>query len=376
MKLAKRFYGCLVILISALLLFNPALVIATDGTIDGNNSGSQNSITISISNNESVSSSNDANVGSDVNISLNSGGNTISNSTGDSHISTGDVLRNEIKEGTELSANTTIVEAGCCGGDPSTFEISNNNTNSTNQIDASAQTNSNVAVTQTAKITNNITGFSNTGGNLIASNGGNAEISTGNIFVQGKVSNGPVNTAVVTTKYPTNPQNMSITNNNSGSINVITTSNVQNFSQIINNVAWINNFVNWNADTGSNKIKDNLGNATITTGDIFFSFVIENGPINTTISEIDGCCDPGYNDEDDGDGDDEDNGGSDDNGKGGSSDGNGGDSSNGSVAGGAVEAAVLGLTGNSFDNFFYLLFTLGAIVATLGIRHEFAETKN
>lgn len=359
-----------------LSLIFPAGLFADEAVIEGNGSDSSNGISINSSSDTEVFQENNSEISNNVTVNLSSGENEVLGTTGEVSIETGEI---QTSIAVQNEVNSSVVDTGCCGSEESTAVILGNGSNSQNQITYTPNTSTNININQAASVTNTVQGTSNTGGNKVKNTTGDTSTKTGDIVIAGKVTNGPINTAVVTNKYPAESFDAKIFDNNSNSKNTINIKVKNDYKKTIDNIAWLNSFINWKAETGLNVVKDSAGDVDIQTGDIFFTFEIENGPINVNYID-DNCCpqdedenpdEPG--DEDgNGDGDNDDGGGSGDDsgdgGVGGVSDDAG--SSGGSVNGGSIEAAVLGATGNFKENLFYILFTLGAIAIILGVRNE------
>jgi len=361
-KVKQILQTALALVVAARLIF-PLVIIAQ---VEGNNSGSENSVAQETTSTQTTNQSSVANIATSVNVSLSTGNNSVNGSSGNSSISTGDT---SLAVQVENQANTSVVESGCCAtATPAPAKIADNNTDSTNTISTTSQTETNINISQTATVTNKVTASLNTGGNKISDSSGTSNISTGDVRVQGKIVNGPINVAQVKVSDSPTQNNSVITSNNLNTQNIIYQSYNKNVNISTDHWANIANFVSILADTGSNTITNNLGMASITTGDIFFSFKIENGPINVSYVEY-GCCScenpnpinptvtptitptptPTPT----------------------SSIGNGGGGSSSTGGGSEVQrvaAMVLGATGSFWENMFYLTFFVGCLFLSFGIR--------
>ena len=344
-------------LFAILLQLAANFVRADEIVISGNGSESSNEVIIQSSQTTTVTQENNADISSNVEMSSNTGGNTIENNTGGGvGVVTGDAIENlEI----ENSVNSSSVEGPCCPSDISA-EISGNGEESTNNIAIENQAAINISISQTANVEINVQGTANTGENKANDNtGGSVLIDTGNIFVAGGINNGPINVYSVTGGLGGQDVSIKVSENGSGSTNLITLllNDLANLN--VNNSAEITNDVSWDLNTGKNEANGNTGgDVTIKTGDIFFDFFIENGPINVGGITWGCCLPPG-----DGDGD----GGppppppppGDDDG-----DGNGNGDGDGSSAGAAGAGGyVLALAETSGEGYPVILFGLGLIAA-------------
>ena len=287
-------------LITAILLvfFQSAVMFARaeEIAVSGNGSGSVNEVSVQNIQTTTITQTNNADVTNNVDTSADTGGNTANGNTGsDVGITTGDASQNiEI----ENSLNFSSVDVPCCPSDISA-EISGNGSDSTNEIAIGSETQTNISITQNANVENNVSGSANTGDNSANDNtGGSVLIDTGSIWVAGGIKNGPINVYSITGGSGGQDVSVSVSGNGSGSTNLISllltdlaNLNVQNNANIVNDVSW-------DLNTGRNEANGNTGgDVEIRTGDIFFDFSIENGPIN--VGGIDwGCCPDG-----DGDGD-------------------------------------------------------------------------
>lgn len=295
-KLALMSLGLLLVFGQGPVMANALEIVVTD-----NGSGSESEVQLTQETQTNVTQTNEANVANDVNVSANTGDNEASDNTGGNvAIETGDVSENV---SVNNSVNSSIVETGCCPQDL-TATISGNGADSDNDIDLDIDNSTNIAINQTAYITNNIQGTANTGGNTANDNtGGNVSIETGSIHIAGGIQNGPINSASVKGGSGGGDISAKIWGNGTGSSNDISASFDFNSDIFLNFKSDIDNFVNWDLNTGKNKANDNNGNVSILTGDIFFDFLIKNGPIN--FGGVDwGCCnifDPGEPPDDPGD---------------------------------------------------------------------------
>jgi hypothetical protein len=354
---------------SFMLLFNSFYtpkVLALDLEVTGNGDGAESVVNVTQSSETTVVQQNSAEINNNVQTTSDTGGNDATGNSGDVNIATGNSL-------TDLnitnSANSTIATVGCCEGDTNII-VSGNGSESQNNVTTNLANSNSLFVNNNASITNSIEGYSNSGNNTANSNGGNVKIETGKVKVRGEVVNGPVN-SFAGKVYSGNGDISIFVGGNAGSSfnNVIFNLDNRNLSDVIN-YAGILNDIYWYANSGGNEASSNNGAVQILTGDVFVDFLIKNGPINTSVIEVD-CCndelpddpedpdDPG-DDEDDGDDDEDDDdkavADGDDNGVGGAE----------QVAS-MVTGKILGLSNTSGNSAQTLLFWVGAIILTLGV---------
>lgn len=353
----NRFKKIVASLITVMMLFgSSSVVLADELSITGNGADSQNSVSVTNTQTTTVEQTNNASVSNDVDSTANTGGNTASsNSGGDTNTTTGDISSNT---SVENSLNVSSVEVGCCPSSAG-VNISENGANSDNNISATQTNQTDILITQNAYITNNVNGSANTGNNTASNNGGNVTISTGNIHAQAGIENIGVNLASVKGSSGGSDLTISIFGNGSSSDNNVKFVHDNQTNVSINNNSYLNNILNFYANTGGNSANGNLGDVTISTGDIFLNLKIKNRT-NESIVDLD-CCpiggpgpdDPGDNDDDEkddnGDDDKKDEGDKDgdkDNDDNGDGD-NGGGDSGGAGGPGEVLGASLPATGNN-----------------------------
>ena len=273
-----------------LLVFGqgPAMAYALEIVVTDNGSGSESEVQLTQETETNVTQTNEANVANDVNVSANTGDNETSDNTGGNvAVATGNVTENIAVDN---SVNSSVVESECCPQDLSAA-ISGNGADSDNDIDLTVENSTNISVNQIAYITNNIQGTANTGGNSANDNtGGNVSIETGSIHIAGGIQNGPINSASVSGGSGGGDISAKIFGNGANSENEIEASFDFDSDIFLYFESNIDNFVNWDLNTGENEASGNNGNVKILTGDIFFDFFIKNGPINFG-GVAWGCCD-------------------------------------------------------------------------------------
>ena len=279
----------------------------------GNGSGSLNDGTIKTGNNIFITTDNFANVDNSINIDVETGDNTIADSLGDASIETGDAnvvanifnfLNNSFVSLTDLVINTVNILGDFAGnillpnadGSVSSYAVNNagNGTDSVNSGEINTSDTLDIAQNNDAVINNTITLDANTGANRLADNI-NGEGDT-NSITTGKVNTSATATTVANQNFVGNDLNIVFLNkggvlqafylnhegdlipisyetnnegNGSGSTNNAAIVEENNTSIDQTNVAVVNNNINVTADTGNNKIADNIdGSTSIKTGDV------------------------------------------------------------------------------------------------------------
>ena len=271
-----------------LFIFNSP-VIAEELILSGNGSESNSQISVSSTSNTQVSQSNQANIQNEVSTDLNTGENSVSQNTeADTTIKTGDISS---ETNIQISANTSLFTQNCCTTSDAKINISQNGTDSTNIVDVDNYINSQITINQSANIKNTIEGSANTGRNEANYNsGGNILIKTGDIGAINKTENMGINLSEVSASKNWVNFNIKITNNGSGTKNLINVSlNENKFIDVNNNAYFLNNLV-WLLNTGENNAFGNTrGDVSIQTGNIKLNTEIENGSINISSVNV-GCC--------------------------------------------------------------------------------------
>ena len=282
--------GAILPLLTAFLLvfFQSAVVFvrAEELIVSSNASGSTNEVSVDSANSTTVTQVNNADVANNIDASANTGENTASDNSGSSTITTGDASQN-IEVSTNLNYSEVIIP--CCPSDINA-EISGNGEDSTNSINLGQTSETNINISQYAKVSNEISGTANTGNNSADNNSGSVSISTGSIWVGAKIENSPINIYKVKGGSGGGGLSARIAGNGSGSTNILSFTLGDSSSINIDNQAKINNKLTWLLNTGGNFANGNLGDVAISTGDISFDLLVANGPIN--VGGVDwGCCD-------------------------------------------------------------------------------------
>lgn len=158
--------------------------------------------------------------------------------------------------------------------------IEDNNSGSTNSIEQSTSSNTQITQTNDSNIGSSVTVSLTTGGNSVNGSSGDASINTGSTSFAATVEN-QTNSSTVETGCCASPTpTIKISDNNSDTGNsIVTNNNSSNTVEISQNASITNNF-NVTLDTGGNNISDSTGNSNIKTGNVYTRVNVENGPIN------------------------------------------------------------------------------------------------
>lgn len=169
---------------ASLLLASVVPVFAAhDITIEGNGSGSDNTVTVRHNCTQKVVQKNKTNVTVDLKVTGNTGKNRANaNTGGDTSINTGDVT-NDVVVGVVGGGNSAEVPECCCSGSGNgEIAIVDNGNNSTNEVDARSRNRSVLKQKSKTRVTVNGTVRGNTGKNRTNNNtGGDQEIDTGDV---------------------------------------------------------------------------------------------------------------------------------------------------------------------------------------------------
>ena len=277
-----------IILVCVVILAAPGSAFALELVISGNGDGSSNEVQTSVQENSTVEQTNEGSVENNVDQVANTGGNTADgNVGGEVSIETGDIQA--ITQVTN-DLNTSVVDVGECCQEETTVLIEGNGTDSQNTVELALSNQTLVSVNQEANVTNFINGWANTGRNEANDNGGNVRIDTGNISAGVKVTNSANHAEIKVEEAGSGNVSLAVKGNGDDSRNTIRLS-LQNQTIVYkHDVADIDNFIVWEANTGDNQANGNLGDVAIVTGDINMVIDIVNGPINDEVVIIGGCC--------------------------------------------------------------------------------------
>ncbi|MEK9137933.1 MAG: hypothetical protein AAB393_12480, partial [Bacteroidota bacterium] len=277
-----------IILVCVVILAAPGSAFALELVISGNGDGSTSEVQTSVEQNTTVQQTNEGSVENNVQEEANTGGNTADgNVGGEVSIETGD-----IQAVTQVTndLNTSIVDVGECCQQDTTVLIEGNGADSQNTVELALSNQTLVSVNQEANVTNTISGWANTGRNEANDNGGNVRIDTGNISAGIKVVSSANHADIKVQPAGSGTVSLAVKGNGDDSRSTIRLSLESQTIVDKHDVADIDNFVVWTANTGENVANGNLGDVAIVTGDINLVIDIVNGPINDEVVIIGGCC--------------------------------------------------------------------------------------
>ena len=282
-KFSQLAISFLVSLLAISVLVNPSPVLAgTTISIENNGESSSNEVTLERTHEETITQTNEGSVDNSVTEDQNTGGNEADGNSGEVEIGTGDIST-QTTITTDL--NHSEAEGPCCetGGIDAT--ISGNGADSTSDLQITTTQTFTANITNIANISNSIQGTSNTGRNSANRNGGDVRIVTGSISVNDRMINTSINTAWVGSSCcSTSDLSIKIFGNGTGSVNTITYDEAFSENVNIENLANIINSKKRDENTGDNHADDNLGDVSITTGDITDNTEIEND-VNQSVIE-------------------------------------------------------------------------------------------
>jgi hypothetical protein len=278
----KRITAATVTIIFGFYLMAAPFSYAYELVISGNGSGSVNQVEAIVKTEVAVEQNNEAEITNSVNTQADTGNNQVANS-GDSTIATGDIVQSvDVTNDLNKSAAEVVV---CCQQDVK-VDISGNGSGSSNYVSLNVENNKTVNVDNSAKITNSVNGYANTGGNSITGSN-EVTIDTGNIKASAVIEN-DVNTSNVITSNSVGSLITHIYGNGPFSQNYIV-ANIKNENNInVNNNSFINNFVDWFLNTGQNSVNGANGKVNIRTGDIIYDLFINNKANLSSVLFV--CC--------------------------------------------------------------------------------------
>ena len=283
-----------VVAAGSILLNLAAPVLALSVTIDGNLSNSDNFVDLDLNRTTNVDQKNDADVDNDVTVSTNTGGNKVKDvAGGDVEVDTGDTVVGVAVNNT-LNSNTALVDN--CGGCSLTgdFKISNNASNTDNDIKLDQDNEVDVDQKNNADVDNDVDVTAKSGGNKVkdVTGGSTVEVDTGDVTV---------NPVVVLNKLNAN---MALVGGDgeSGSLSAWVTGNLSKSTNFIDldfdskthlnqkNDADVDNDVAVSGNSGYNSVKDVAGAmATIDTGDVEVGVLVDT-EANFNWADTNNCC--------------------------------------------------------------------------------------
>lgn len=264
----------------------PGIIFAEEIVITGNGSESANEVSSASQSETSVQQSNQSQTANTITASSDTGNNEASKNNGDVAIQTGDATSTTTVEN---QGNVSVVDtSSCCPQGEKSISVSGNGSGSSNTVDVNHTTVISTGSTQTAKITNTISGIVNTGGNRASDNSGDVVIITGNISHKESVINGPINLSFVRVGLPQAGYKVSVNGNGAYSKNNISLAETAFHESYVFNTTDIFNNSFWDLMTGGNIAKRNNGDVLIKTGDIVSEVSIVNKANASVIQEE--CC--------------------------------------------------------------------------------------
>ncbi len=269
----------------------PKVIFAEEIIISGNGSDSVSTATNTQSTQTNVQQNNSADISNTADVNANTGNNSASDNTGtDTNITSGSVSVSTLIGN---AVNNSVIGQDCCetANESASIVISGNGSGSQNAVNQINNTSNAAQVTQTATITNNIKGTAVTGGNTANNNShGNVTIQTGNITVNEKIVNSPINKVKVTfAQLIALDTLISIQGNGTDSKNTINFDQYNNTDITINNIADVYNNSIWDLVSGNNEANDNAyGNVSILSGNIIYNSEITNA-VNSSVVVVNVC---------------------------------------------------------------------------------------
>ena len=273
--------------LTALIFAGRSAVFAVEIAIENNGTGASSEVQVQQTTQTTTQQSNNATVNNDVAVNADTGNNQVSGNNGPAQVTTGDINSDTTVTN---NVNQTQVNQPCCEGTSDTIvTVSGNGEGSVNTVWLTTGQTTQVYITQTAKITNEIHGTAITGQNTASDNSGSVTITTGDIKGKVMIVNG-VNTADIKVSQTGEADTtVKILGNGSNSVNLITFNNQQMTEVFKYEQADILNRLGFVLITGQNTANDNLGPVSITTGDVTFNAAVVNDPVNQNVIDI-GCC--------------------------------------------------------------------------------------
>jgi uncharacterized membrane protein YgcG len=281
--------------ISAVLLgfnqFFTYAALADEYIVSGNGEGSSNNIDIQKDSSKEVTQENQAKVNNDTTASSETGENKANeNNSETTNIETGEASQ-EVK--IENSANTNSAQVDCCPTqNESTAQISDNGSESDNQINSTQDTNTVVAQSNTAKINNNVSIYANTGDNEASDNDGEVRIITGNVGILAAILNQNINSSEARVANPNLFLNLKIFGNGPGSTNNVDDDYIDNEEFLVNNYLDLKNNITNDVNTGGNKANNNKGKVFISTGSVLLDIILNTKANTSTVLADCNCKSP------------------------------------------------------------------------------------
>ncbi len=264
----------------------PAL--ADEFIISNNGRSSSSTVNVSAPSSQTIDQTNNGAVANNTTPVADSGSNTVSGNTkGNAGVTTGAA---KIAVDIKNSTNISVVKNDCCAMREGTeVKVASNGQGSHNTATVNGPKTTNVNVTQNADITNSVTGTANSGHNFASGNGGNVSIKTGKVTVTQKVVNEHINQADVSVTQGGGDVSIKIARNGESSVNTVSVTNTAINNVVVLNAATLKNVLAFNSSSGDNNADSNIGNVSITTGDVLVDTFVKNADINFS-KIVFSCC--------------------------------------------------------------------------------------
>lgn len=242
---------------------------ATNITLSGNGSDSNNNATINLTKNATVVQNNTANVTNKVNVDSKTGNNEANKNTGgDVKVKTGD---SDVNVAVKNMLNSNSASVDCCAKGDTDVKISGNGSDSDNKVNLDSQASNGIFQDNNGKVKNDVDVDSKTGNNKAKDNtNGDVEIETGDSDVSVGILNLLNSNAAKIGGGDHDGGSLSlwILGNGSDSDNKIDADLTSENAVTQDNNAYVHNDVDVDSETGDNEAKDNTGGEVgISTGD-------------------------------------------------------------------------------------------------------------
>lgn len=276
----------------AVLLSTVTPVFATEITVSGNGSSSDNTVKLNQDNDVHVDQDNDAHISNDIDVTANTGGNRASGNTGgNTTVTTGDAGSTVSVDNT-ANKNVANVDSCNCTGD-TTVKVARNGHGSNNTVNLDSDNNVRVDQDNDASIHNDVDSTANTGRNRANDNtGGDVRVTTGDASTTTAVSNAAnYNSAVVGGNGGNGGNGVSaiVAGNGSFSDNSVKLDLDNDVRVDQDNDAHFSNDIDSDATTGGNRASRNTGgDVRVDTGDATSDVAVDN-MANFNYADLDGC---------------------------------------------------------------------------------------
>lgn len=285
-----------------LSMATPALA-ADDITISGNGAASLNTATVNSTDTTVVTQSNNAYVSNNVSSNADSGGNSANFNTGGSTTVVSGAAQSSTNVTTAANLNSASVDpCNCQPGGAGDVTISGNGATSYNQATLNNASSTTLGQSNTAKVSNNVSGNATSGNNSASFNtGGDTVVSSGPAKSDVNVLTAAnANLATIGGGTPGAGSALGssalITGNGAGSVNTITLSLHPSVVLAQSNSAKIRNNVSSNANSGNNSANFNTGGETVAASGLAWANASVHNFANFNVADLDcGCLTGGVN---------------------------------------------------------------------------------